>query len=229
MRINKYLAHEGVTTRKGADLLVERGKVKINGRTAKLGDKIEKGDKVEIEEKAKPKAESNLYFAYHKPRGLETSEAGKIKTGKTSAAGVFPVGRLDKDSSGLLIVTNDGRLTDRLLNPKRKHEKEYEVEVDKPVLGHLLKRLEIGVNIEGYHTKKCQAIKSGLKKFRVIITEGKKHQIRRMCAAVGWQVKFLIRTRVVNIELGDLAPGDIRPLSKDERDDLLKTLGLSQK
>ncbi|HPY12929.1 MAG TPA: pseudouridine synthase [Candidatus Paceibacterota bacterium] len=226
MRINKYLANRGLTTRRGADELVRQGKVLINDQPAKLGDLVQTSDKVEVKDSLAKKAESLVYFAYYKPRGEETDKLPPAKLPKGSPQSIFPVGRLDKDSRGLLIMTNDGRVTDRLLGPAYKHEKEYEVEVDKVVNGFMLKRLEMGVNIEGYKTKKCQVSKIGPKNFRLTLTEGKKHQIRRMCAAVGLQVKDLKRIRIMNIELAKLKPGQLRPLVETEKTEFLKALSL---
>ncbi|MFA5736620.1 MAG: pseudouridine synthase [Candidatus Paceibacterota bacterium] len=227
IRINKYLATLGVTTRRGADELVERRKVLLNGRLAKLGDLVQAGDKVLVKDLPTDINENFVYFAYHKPRGEETGKLAPDKFPQNLSQNIFPVGRLDKGSSGLLIMTNDGRITDRLLGPTYKHEKEYEVETDKSVNGFMLKRMEMGVNIEGYKTKKCQAEKIGPKIFRIILTEGKKHQIRRMCAAVGLQVKNLKRVRIMNIKLGNLKPGRLRPIIETQKVEFLKTLSLS--
>jgi len=223
IRINKYLAQVGQATRRGADLLIERKKVLVNGRLAKLGDFVQRGDRVEIKEVKDEKKVELVYFAYHKPRGEETSQ---ISVSRISPEKIFPIGRLDKDSSGLLILTNDGRITERLLGPDHKHEKEYLVEVDKPVNGFMLKRMELGVKIEGYKTKKCQVLKIGPRNFKIILTEGKKHQIRRMCAAVGLQVRNLRRIRIMNIKLEDLKPGAFCKIVGKEKDELLKSLKL---
>ena len=219
------MANEGFSTRRGADELIQQGKVVINGKLAKLGDLVQAGDKVEVKDKLK-NVEKCVYFVYHKPRGEETGKLPADRLPPGVPKNIFPVGRLDKDSSGLLLLTNDGRITDRLLGPAYKHEKEYEVEVDKAVNGFMLKRMEMGVNIEGYKTKKCQVEKSGPKNFRVILTEGKKHQIRRMCAAVGLQVKGLKRIRILNIKLGKLKTGFLAPLEDGPKMELLKALAL---
>ncbi len=230
MRINKYLAHKGFSTRVGADALIEKGRVTINGRVAKLGEKILETDVVEVasrHSKNKNENESEtddlVYLAYNKPRGEETgvTKAGKIPVG------IFPVGRLDKDSSGLLILTNDGRVTDRLLNPKNIHDKEYEVTVDKKVTDFFLRIMENGVAIEGYKTKRCQTRKIDDHKFRITLTEGKKHQIRRMCVALGFQVKELKRVRILNINLDNLPVGNTRFLDGKIRAEFLAKLGLS--
>ena len=139
-----------------------------------------------------------------------------------------PVGRLDKDSEGLILLTNDGRITGPLLDPEAKHEKEYDVTVDKPITSLFTKLMGMGVDIEGYKTKlaKVTASKTNQKRFNLILTEGKKHQIRRMCAALGYQVQNLKRVRVMNIELGEVKPNQYRKIAGEELKVLLKELGM---
>ena len=227
MRINKFLALRGDATRRGADALIEDRKVTINGRLAKLGDAVNEKDVVTI--KGLDKKEY-LYFAYYKPRviithspqngekSIEDVIKGSIK------AEVFPIGRLDKDSHGLIILTNDGRITQKLLSPEREHEKEYIVTLDKPITAKFLKLMERGVEIEGYMTKPAIAKENGFCKIDVIITEGKKHQLRRMCAALGYTVKDIKRIRIMNIKLGSLQAGTWRRLQGKELSDFLSLL-----
>ena len=231
MRINKYLAKEGVATRRGADELVARGKVLINGRVALLGEKINKGDKVELRGKTTPK--NYLYFAYNKPVGVITHSPQEgerdIKQSVETAPelqGVFPIGRLDKDSSGLIILTNDGRVTDRLLNPEYEHDKEYRVRTLDPIRDSFKKYMEAGVDIEGYLTKNCTVRKTGPKSFNITLTEGKKHQIRRMVSAMHNTVVDLERTRILNIRLDDLKPGAWRAIEGEELKMFLSQIGL---
>ncbi|MCX6713909.1 MAG: pseudouridine synthase [Candidatus Vogelbacteria bacterium] len=246
MRINKYMAHKGFSTRTGADALIEKGRVTINGRVAKLGEKILETDVIEVASKNNKNKKNNeseaepelIYLAYNKPKGEETpirnSLANSNGASRPMLAGerprvsldVFPVGRLDKDSSGLLILTNDGRITDRLLNPKNVHDKEYEVEVDKKVTDFFLRTMEHGVDIEGYKTKPCQTRKIDDHKFRITLTEGKKHQIRRMCVALGFQVKELKRVRILNICLDNLPVRNTRFIDGKTREEFLVKLGL---
>ncbi|MDO8183665.1 MAG: pseudouridine synthase [bacterium] len=214
MWINKYLASEGYTTRRGADVLVKAKKVLINGRVAVPTDKVNDGDKVEVKGFKKP---AYQYYAYNKPRGEETA---------SPLPGLFPLGRLDKDSQGLLILTNDGRVTDRLLSPKYEHDKEYEVKVEPELKPSFKTKLERGVNIEGYVTKKCQVTILTPNKFKIILHEGKKHQIRRMCAAFNYAVRDLKRTRIMNIKLAKLGVGQQRVLKGDELKTFLISLGL---
>ena len=211
MRINKYLAHQRITTRIGADKLISAGKVFINGKRAVLGDKINEGDKVEV--KGKKEAEKYVYYAYNKPVGLETPEI--------SVKGVFPIGRLDKESHGLIILTNDGRITDPLLNPKYVHDKEYVVKTSNKLRSNFKQKMEAGVNIEGYVTKPCKVEIINDNMFKVTLTEGKKHQIRRMCSNLFQEIEDLKRTRIMNIELGKLNPNTSREIKGKELEKFL--------
>jgi 23S rRNA pseudouridine2604 synthase len=230
MRINRYLAHEGFSTRRGADLLITKRLVKINGIVATLGAKVMEKDLVEVEKTALIKNMLRYrYVAYHKPRGITTDpqkDTVGIVGGMPALRGLFPLGRLDKDSHGLLILTNDGRLTDRLLHPNHAHEKEYVVHVNKPVTDKFIRHLGRGINIEGYRTKPAIARRAGETVFRIILTEGKKHQVRRMCAREGFQVESLARIRIMNIKLGNIKEGGYRTIENTELAMLLKKIGL---
>lgn len=230
IRLNRYLAHKGLATRRGADELIEKGLVKINGIIATLGAKVIETDKVEVSETVLAKdALRYRYVAYHKPRGISTdaqTEGQSIKMELPALRGLFPLGRLDKDSHGLIILTNDGRLTDRLLHPDHAHEKEYHVRVDKRVTDAFIRHIERGILIENYKTKPAKARRAGETIFNIILTEGKKHQIRRMCAAEGYQVLELTRTRIMNIKLGDLKEGAYRDIAGNELLELKKKIGL---
>lgn len=230
MRINKYLAQKGYATRRGADELIERKKVYINGTLAKLGDKVEESDKVEVRG---TKTANYIYAAYHKPRGVIThspqddeDDIKMLLAESPELQGVFPIGRLDKDSSGLIILTNDGRVTDRLLNPRFEHEKEYVVYTARPLRASFKEYVEKGVDIEGYQTKESKVKILGEKRFSIILTEGKKHQVRRMVVAMHNEVKDLQRTRVMNIQLGNLPSGKYRMIEGKEREEFLTLLGL---
>lgn len=213
MRINKYLALQKLSTRRGADELIKDKKVFINGKLAILGSKVNDGDKVEIKG---AKEKKYLYFAYNKPTGVETSSPQE---------GLFPLGRLDKASHGLLILTNDGRITDRLLNPKYVHEKEYIVKTSNKLRSSFKNKMEAGVNIEGkgeyLKTKKCKVEIINDFTFKITLTEGKKHQIRRMCSSLFQEVADLKRIRIMNIELGDLKPNSMREIKNKELSDFL--------
>jgi 23S rRNA pseudouridine2604 synthase len=226
MRINKYLAWQKYCTRREADALISAGKVLINGRLAVLGDKVVEKDVVEV--RFKPK--KRRYIAYYKPRGVITHSAQDDEEAIEDVAnvdGLFPVGRLDKDSYGLIILTDDGRLTDALLNPEHEHEKEYEVITLHSLPDDFQRKMEHGVDIGGYVTKPCTVRILGDKKFSITITEGKKHQIRRMCGAFGQSAVELKRIRVMNIKLGALKPNEQRALAGAELDSFLKGAGLA--
>jgi len=232
MRANKYLAHTGVASRREADTLIAAGKVQINGIKAQMGQVVEEKDVVKVLGKTKAKS----YYAYYKGRGVITHSPAEHETDiamKLAAdygiTHVSPIGRLDKDSEGLMVLSNDGRITGPLLDPENSNDKEYEVLVDKPISGMFKRAMEAGVDIEGYRTKPAiiKASPRNDKKFSLIITEGKKHQIRRMCAALGYQVQSLKRNRILNIELGKLKPNQYRKIAGPELEELLKKLGLS--
>lgn len=232
VRINKYLADQKIASRREADTLIEDKKVKINGKTAVLGQMVGAGDIVEVVGATK----KLTYLAYYKGRGVITHSpaeneidiATRLKK-DYSITNVSSVGRLDKDSEGLIILTNDGRITGPLLSPEAGNEKEYEVTVDKPLSAAFKRFMEVGVEIEGYRTKVAKVTLSERndKKFNLVITEGKKHQIRRMCAALGYQVQSLKRVRIMSIELGDIKPNQYRKLVAVELKQFLNDLGLA--
>jgi len=212
--------------------LIEKGRVMINGRKAVLGDKVEASDDVVVKTTAGgPKR--YRYIAYNKPKGVVTHSAqgedsdieDEIRD-LPELKGTYPVGRLDKDSYGLVILTDDGRITDRLLNPDREHEKEYTVKVATKLRSNFKERMEAGVNIEGYQTKPTKVRINGDFSFSVMLTEGKKHQIRRMVAALFNEVRDLKRVRVLNVHLGKLSPGEFRAIEGEELKEFLGHLGL---
>jgi len=208
-RINKYLADQNVSTRRGADELIKGKKVFINGKLAVLGDQVAEGDKVEVRGAKKIDYQ---YFAYNKPIGVETASPKE---------GLFPIGRLDKASHGLLIVTNDGRITEALLSPDYDHEKEYVVQTKEKLRGNFKTKMEAGVKLEEgkgqfIKTKKCKVEIINDNTFKVVLTEGKKHQIRRMCSALFQEVADLKRTRIMSIHLGALKSGQLREITGKE-------------
>lgn len=225
MRINKYLAHNKYSTRRGADELIEKGLVLINGKKAKLGDKVTETDTVEV----KGKKRTYRYVAYNKPRGIITHSAqeGEKEIKEIfPVTGLFPVGRLDKDSYGLIILTDDGRLTEALLSPKNEHEKEYVVQTLHELPKDFKHQMERGVVLGDYRTKPCTVRIIGTRKFSIILTEGKKHQIRRMCGVFGQSAVDLQRVRIMNIKLGNLVAGDHRAIEGRELEEFLKAVGL---
>jgi 23S rRNA pseudouridine2604 synthase len=230
MRINKYLALRNYGTRRSADDLVAAKKVLINGRVAVLGDMVKAEDNVDVRFREKKRY---AYFAFNKPAGMNThqegAQAGIVASLPTALQKLklFPVGRIDKNSSGLIILTNDGRVTDRLLNPKYEHEKEYEVRTKLPLRSSFKEKMESGVNIEGYTTKPCTVKVLGPKSFRVTLIEGKTHQIRRMLVALFNEVTDLKRTRVSNVKLGTMPQGHARAIEGAELKTFLDGLSLS--
>jgi len=230
MRINKYLSQKGYATRRGADELVQKGQVFINGRKAVLGDKVEESDEVTVKTRGK---KHYRYYAFNKPKGIVTHSAqgddqdieDAIKR-TPELRGVYPIGRLDKESYGLVILTDDGRVTDRLLNPEHSHEKEYTVKVSNRLRSNFKERMEAGVDIEGYMTKPARVRINGETSFTITLTEGKKHQIRRMVAAMFNEVRELKRTRVMNIRLGKLPSGSYRAIEGEELAEFLSSIGL---
>lgn len=234
MRINKYMATQKLASRREADRLIEAGSVMLNGVKAKLGDQVNKGDKVELAQAAfKATQASRVYLAFNKPVGIVTHSPQEgeqaiesvLKYNKTP---VYPLGRLDKESHGLILLTNDGRVTERLLSPEYDHEKEYVVKVNKPLTEGALSRLSRGIRLEdGEITKPAEVLSEPfIKTLRLVITEGKRHQIRRMLAALGYDVVDLRRVRIMNIELGDLAIGAHREIKGAELKEFLQKLGL---
>jgi 23S rRNA pseudouridine2604 synthase len=229
IRINKYLALHNFSTRKGADELIKKGFVSINGNKAVLGDQVYENDKVVVSGKA-PKKEY-VYYAYNKAVGISTNPDTKSKDilqATRFPTKVFPVGRLDKDSHGLILMTNDGRITDRLLSPKYVHEKEYVVKVDKPFSDKFIELMSNGVHFDGFINKKCKVLRKPKSKdtFHIILTEGKKRQIRRMCESLHHEVIDLKRIRIMNINLDKIPQGEFREIKDKELKEFLKLLNL---
>lgn len=226
IRINKYLAHEGLTTRREADTLIEKGAVLINGKKAVLGQMVEKGDSVEL---LKDKNKKYVYLAFNKPKGIVThSPQRNEKEIKDiiKMKDVFPVGRLDKESHGLIILTNDGRITQRLLDPENRHEREYFVATKQKLRNNFKEKMAAGIQIEGYKTRPAKVSLMGENKFKIILTEGKRHQIRRMMVALFNEVTDLKRIRISNIKLDRLSPGEFRNIEGEELETFLKSLDI---
>jgi 23S rRNA pseudouridine2604 synthase len=229
IRINRYLFLKGFCSRRKADKLIEEKKVFINGKVAPLGAKVSEKDTVTLAESIKKLPSTYKYFAYYKPKGIVSNNPQRDEKGVSDVSGLgkafVAIGRLDKDSYGLMLLSNDGRIVDRALNPKYDHEKEYVVKVDKKINARFLHRMRTGVDIEGYTTKPADISKVNENTFRIVLTEGKKHQIRRMAMALGFQVVDLKRVRIMNIKLGSLKRGATREITGDERETLLSSLG----
>lgn len=219
MRINKYLALKKYSTRRGADEIIKKKQVFINGRLAVLGDKVNESDSVEVKFRGKPTP--LVYIAYNKPRGVAAHDEG------VSPKGIFPIGTLDKESHGLIILTNDGRITDRFLSPTYTHEKEYIVITKGKLRSSFKEKMEAGVKIEnGETTGKCKVKILDEDMFQITLSDEKKHQIRRMCVALFQEVKDLKCVRIMNISLGALSEGAERPIVGDELAKFLSALRL---
>lgn len=235
VRLNKYLASCGICSRRDADKLIEQGVVTVNGRAAEQGMKVTAKDEVCVRGKKVAGRDKSVVLAYYKPVGVVCTErdvhAKKIVVEEIR----YPVrvtyaGRLDKDSEGLLLMTNDGSLIDAMMRGANRHEKEYIVKVSKEWTEEALSNMRAGVYLEELETttRPCGIERLGPKTIRMVLTQGLNRQIRRMCKTQGYEVASLKRVRVVNIELGDLKPGEYRELTQTETDSLYKSVGLSK-
>ena len=224
MRLNKYLSDAGVCSRREADRLVQDGRVMVDGKTAVLGMQIQEGQEILVNGKKVRREEKKVLLLFHKPRGIECTANPKIKKNVISYIDypirIYYIGRLDKDSEGLLLLTNQGELVNKMMRAGNCHEKEYLVTVDKPVTDDFIKKMSSGVPILGTVTRKCQVEKTGKKTFRIILTQGLNRQIRRMCEYLGYRVERLGRVRVMNLELGDLPVGQYREAAEKELENL---------
>ncbi len=228
LRINKFISETGFCSRREADKLVESGRITINGKLAELGSQAELGDDVRVDNVRIGEQKEHVYIALNKPVGItSTTEAqieGNIVDYVNHPERIFPIGRLDKDSEGLILLTNDGDIVNRILRAEGKHEKEYIVTVDRPITPRFLKALSEGVRILGSMTLPCKVVKEADRVFRIILTEGKNRQIRRMCSTFGYNVRRLRRVRIMNIHLGTLGNGKWRDLSSNELTELFDLL-----
>ena len=223
IRLQKYLADCGIASRRRAEKFIMQGKVKVNGKVVKeLGTKVDLKDKIEFNGKIVKPIEKRIYIMLNKPVGYLSTVRKSKEKGKTvldlvkEKQRIFPIGRLDKDSSGLLILTNDGDLALKLTHPRYTKEKEYEVEVNKPITADFVERMKKGVIIEEGKTLPAKVKQFGLRKFNITLKEGKKRQIRRMCERLGFEVKKLHRIRINKLKLGNLKVGEFKHL--DEQD-----------
>ena len=233
-RINKFLSESGYCSRREADKLIESGRVKINKNVASLGSKVYAEDRVTVDnQKIHNKRTKNTYLAFNKPKGIVCTtdtkrEKNNIIEYINYPSRIFPIGRLDKASQGLILLTNDGDIVNKILRAKNKHEKEYEVIVDKPISENFLIKMSNGIPILNTVTRKCKIKKINNNKFNIILTQGLNRQIRRMCEYLGYQVKQLKRVRIMNIHL-DIRSGEHRQLTKQELMRLNKMLTNSSK
>lgn len=233
-RINKYLSETGYCSRRAADKLIEEGRVTINGKVPEMGTKIKPGDKIRVDGKIiqTPK-EDHVYMAFNKPVGIvcttdTKSEKNNIIDYINYPKRIFPIGRLDKASEGLIFLTSDGDIVNKILRAGNNHEKEYLVSVDKPVSDDFIQKMSNGIPILGTKTKKCYVAKTGTNSFKIILTQGLNRQIRRMCEYLDYQVVKLRRIRIMNISL-DLPTGKWRLLTKEEMKEIERLVATSYK
>lgn len=233
IRINKYISESGFCSRREADRLLEAKEVMINNRCATLGDRVMPGDRVYVNHKLISKEEELVYIALNKPVGItcttDTSIKGNIIDYINYPKRIFHIGRLDKDSQGLILLTNHGDIVNKILRAGNNHEKEYIVTVDKPITKEFIESMSRGVAILDTVTKPCTVKREDKYVFRIILTQGLNRQIRRMCQALGYNVTKLKRIRIMNINLGSLPLGKWRYLSSKELHELNKLLSGSSK
>ncbi|MBQ6587911.1 MAG: rRNA pseudouridine synthase [Butyrivibrio sp.] len=237
MRLNQYIAACGLCSRREADKLVTAGRVKVNGTVAQPGVQVEETDEVCVDGKKVSLVKDEVVLAYYKPVGVVCTEKDSHAERTVSSEIKYPIrvtyaGRLDKDSEGLLILSNDGNLINAMMKAANKHEKEYEVEVDKEINGDFLNKMANGVYLEELDktTRGCKVTRTGKKSFRIILTQGLNRQIRRMCQALGFNVVKLKRVRVMTVKLSDyeLKPGKFVELDKNAKDALYRAAGLKK-
>ena len=229
MRINKFFTEQGLCSRREADRLVAEGRVTINGVVAKLGDQVSSQDVVARDGTILQRGNRAVYIKYHKPVGVTTTTELHVTRNIISEINhrerIFPIGRLDKDSSGLILLTNDGDIVNEILRVEHGHEREYRVEVDREFDDAFLSRMAEGVVILGERTRPCLMARIGPRRFRIILTEGRNRQIRRMCQALGYRVVSLHRVRIMHITVEGLHAGQWMDLSEEERRRLFQALG----
>ncbi|WP_440874918.1 23S rRNA pseudouridine(2604) synthase RluF [Thalassotalea sp. PLHSN55] len=236
-RLNKFISESGYCSRRAADKLIENSRVTINGKVPELGTKVLPGDKVFVDGKfvaASPENKSDrIYIAYHKPIGITCTTERHVRGNIIDAIGhkerIFPIGRLDKPSEGLIFLTSDGDIVNKILRAENAHDKEYIVTVDKPISERFLDRMARGVPILGTITKPCVVKMQSKFVFRIILTQGLNRQIRRMCEYLGYDVKKLKRSRIMNVELAGLKPGQWRDLTKTEMAEINAAVATSSK
>ena len=233
VNLNKFISSTGICSRRDAEKLIQEGRVTINGKPTQLGNRVFEGDVVKIDGKpltAKPKT---LYIALNKPVGIVCTTDSKEKNNIVKYVGhpqrLFPIGRLDKPSEGLIFLTNDGDIVNKILRAGNQHEKEYIVSVNKRITPDFIKRMSNGIPILGTVTKKCEVEKINDNTFKIVLTQGLNRQIRRMCEYLHYEVTKLKRTRIMNVSLGNLKYGDWRELSSEELQEINRMVAASSK
>jgi 23S rRNA pseudouridine2604 synthase len=233
MRLNKHMSESGICSRREADAWIASGRVTVNGAKGELGTQVKAGDAVLVDGKPLPARKRAIYLALNKPRGItsttERDVDGNIVDFVAHAERIFPVGRLDKDSEGLILLTNDGDIVNEILRVEHGHEKEYRVTVEPEITATFLAMMAAGVRIGGEKTKPATVTRLSKNEFRIVLTQGLNRQIRRMCSALGWRVKKLVRVRIMHIRLGELPAGRWRDLTDAEVAPLLAILAHAKK
>lgn len=226
--LNKFISSTGISSRREADKWIDAGRVRINGKVAKKGNRVEEGDQVTIDGKPLRSKPSLVYIALNKPPGITCTTDLKDKDNIIDFVNhpkrIFPIGRLDKPSTGLILLTNDGDIVNQILRVENNHEKEYIVQVNQPITPGFIKGMAGGVPILGTRTKKCFVQQKGPRKFRIILTQGLNRQIRRMCEYFDYKVVTLKRVRIMNINLNGLQQGAWRDLTEIELSTLKASL-----
>lgn len=233
MRINKFISEAGTASRRGADKLITEGRVTINGKRATIGSQVEPGDDVRVNGNQLFVAYNYVYIALNKPVGITSTTEKGVKGNIVDLVNhpfrVFHIGRLDKDSEGLILLTNDGDIVNEILRSENQHEKEYIVSVDRPITPEFLKQMSEGVKILDTVTLPCKVEQLSKYDFKIILTQGLNRQIRRMCEELGYNVYRLQRIRIMNIQLDNLPVGQWRYLSKKEKAQLFQALNYEPK
>ena len=234
-RVNKYLSEVGYCSRREADKLIKEGKVTINGKIPKIGTMVDEGDQVEVEGQRikKSKQKKNIYLAFNKPVGIVCTTDTKAEPDNIIdfikyPSRIFPIGRLDKPSEGLIFLTNDGDIVNKILRSRNNHEKEYIVSVNRPIDREFIQKMSNGVKILDTITKNCFVKQLAQNKFKIILNQGLNRQIRRMCETLGYRVQKLKRIRIMNIKL-DIPTGKYREFTNEELEELNKLLENSSK
>jgi 23S rRNA pseudouridine2604 synthase len=226
--INKFIAGTGLCSRREADKMLDAGRVLLNGQPAQKGNRVAAGDEVSVDGKSLTTKPAAVYLALHKPAGITCTTDQRDKTNIIDFVNyperIFPIGRLDKPSTGLILLTNDGDIVNKILRVENAHDKEYIVTVDKPIDKEFIRRMAGGLPILDRVTKRCEVEKLGKQKFRIVLTQGLNRQIRRMCEYLGYEVLTLKRLRIMNVRLDDLPVGEWRELRDTELEVLLANM-----
>jgi 23S rRNA pseudouridine2604 synthase len=229
VRLNKHISESGVCSRREADAWIAAGRVTVNGVRGELGTQVKADDAVLVDGQPLPVRRAAVYLALNKPPGItcttERDVPGNIVDFVGHPERIFPIGRLDKESEGLILLTNDGDIVNEILREEHGHEKEYLVTVEPAVTANFLAMMSAGVRIGGEKTKPARVTRAGPNQFRIVLTQGLNRQVRRMCSALGWRVKRLVRERIMHIRLGDLPSGRWRELTGGELRTLLRVAG----